>query len=353
MHKSVILFLYSVVLTISLCCCSEADDDKSTLQNESETALAHPEDQKKREFSSDALALRFMGERRIYIIDLTKSMEGFNGAENIFGKVKELFSEAINEINDTVTEIVIIPFTDKPLGVYRNNTNHKDEIIDYINNLESKRGDTNILEAWTEGLEYLDDSKINYMFLLTDGVHNYGEPIEQLYNTLNDWHKHVEGKYEFAFYVLLSSNAKEAEICRIVDESKQMWLVPSLNIMTDFIVGNINLSVNIRNTNHVSMHLKCTNPQIFNNGFKFRLSLPENNFYRIVDSDETIDENGNIKFTIEKLKPQMELPIEFKTKILIDYDKEKFPFVFFTPEEYNLNIINVGTRSMSVKKIKE
>lgn len=304
-------------------------------------------------FNDSAIAKKFMDERRIYLVDVTRSMEGFNGAENIFDLVKSQLTAAISGLTDTTTEIVLIPFTDQPLTPFVRNLTQKEEILQYINDLTPKRGDTNILGAWNLGLNYLDDSKINYMFMLTDGVHNSGAPIEDLYQALNNWHEVSAGKYEFAFYVLLTPKATEKEICRIVESSQQMWLVPTLNIMTDFIVGKMNLSVNIRNTNKVVLQLTCTNPKIFNDGFKFKISIPENEFYKIVDATEVMDSNGNISFTIEKLKPQMELPISYKTKLLVDYDKEKFPFVFFTPESYNLNIVNLGTRTMTIKKIKK
>lgn len=294
-----------------------------------------------------------MDERRIYLVDLTRSMEGYNGSEDIFDKVKEQLNRAISIMEDTTSEIVIVPFTDKPHELYIDKIANKQSILDYIANLKTRPGDTNILDAWRKGASVLDSTKINYMFMLTDGVHNTGEPIDSLYSTLGNWHSKTQGKYQFAFYVLLSPSAKEQEICRIVDSSKQMWLVPSMNIQTDFIVGNMNQSVNIIDNNKIKMHLTCTNPEIFNQGFRFKISLPNNEYYQIVNASETIDKNGNVLFEIKKLKTQENLPISYRTKILIEYDRIKFPFVFFTPEEYNLNIVNVGTRIMNIKQLEK
>ena len=303
-------------------------------------------------FSDKAKASKLMDERRIYLIDLTRSMRGFNGSEDIFDNVKQQLSEAISELNDTTSEIFLIPFTNKPLDVFHEKIANKSVILEYIEGLDTKHGDTNILDAWKNGEEFLDSTKINYLFMLTDGVHNTGEPIDSLYKELMDWYLRVEGKYEFAFYVLLSPNAREKEICSIVESSKQMWLVPSMNIHTDFIIGKMNLSVNIIDNNNVRLHLSCTNPEIFNNGFKFQIAFPENKYYRIKNETNVLDSNGDISFEIEKLQPQKDLPISYHTKIQISYDREKYPFVFFTPEEYNLNLVNLGTRIMSVKKLK-
>lgn len=302
-------------------------------------------------FSTNAKAFKLMDERRIYLVDLTRSMEGFNGAENIFDAVKNQLRTAVMAVNDTSTEIIIVPFTNKVMDLFLCKISQKDSVLNYISNLTTITGDTNILDAWKKGEELLNPDKINYMFMLTDGVHNCGEPIDSLYKSLDNWHKLTQGKYQFAFYVLLSEDAKEQEICRIAESSKQMWLVPSMNIHTDFIIGNMNLSVNIINTNKVKMHLTCTNPEIFNQGFRFKISIPENDYYRIVNASDAIDSNGDVIFEIQKLKPQKDLPVSYQTKINVNYDKQKFPFVFFTPQEYNLNIANVGTRIMTIKKL--
>lgn len=304
-------------------------------------------------YSTKALASKIMDEKRIYLIDLTRSMRGFNGEKDIFDSVKHELGAAISEITDTTTEIVLIPFTDRPLDIYTNTIRNKENILKYISNLDTRHGDTNILEAWNKGVEQLDSTCINYMFMLTDGVHNCGVPIEDLYRTLNEWHIKSVGKYEFAFYVLLSPAAKEQEICRIVENSRQMWLVPSMDIHTTFIIGKMNVDVNIKDKDTVMIHLTCTNPEIFNDGFKFHLSIPENKYYRIKNASDVIDHDGNVTFEIEKLKAQKELPVMYQTKIHMDYDREKFPLVFMTPEEYNFNIVNVGTRIMTIKRIKK
>lgn len=362
MNKSI--FFYSI-LCLLCCSCDKVDNATSWISDTFSSAIdnynGEGEDSETSgmvkvkntgiQYSKNAKASKLMDERRIYLVDLTRSMEGFNGNVDIFDKLKDQLNSTINTMNDTSSEIIIVPFTDRPHEVYSGKIALKDSIHNYISHLQTKSGDTNILEAWNKGISLLDSTKINYMFMLTDGVHNYGEPIDSLYRKLESWHTKTSGKYQFAFYVLLSEKAREQEICRIVDSSKQMWLVPSMNINTDFILGSMNLSVNIIKTGKSRLHLTCTNPDIFNHGFKFKISLPENEYYKIINASETINKDGEVLFEIQKLKPQKDLPVSYKTNIKIDYDKQKFPFVFFTPEEYNLNIVNVGTRIMNIKKL--
>ena len=352
----VLVFLFCSIGILS--CSSEEDKSESQELINSEikkvnTKKETPSKKKNIKYSQKASAMKFIDEKRIYLIDLTRSMEGFNGSENIFGIVKKQVKDAIQSITDTTTEIVLIPFTDRPLGQIHKRISDKEELLKYVDGLSPKKGDTNILAAWKQGVQQLDSTKVNYMFMLTDGIHNTGEPIDSLYESLQEWHSLTKDKYQFAFYVLLSQNAREQGICEIVEESKQMWLVPSLNINTDFILGKMNLNVNIINNNKVKIHLTCTNPEIFNEGFNFNISIPKNEYYRITNASQVLDSDGFLSFEVEKLKPQNQLPISYNTVLKVDYDKEKYPLIFFTPAEYDLTIDNVGTRTMYFKQVEK
>ena len=78
--------------------------------------------------------------------------------------------------------------------------------------------------------------------------------------------------------------------------------------------------------------------------------MSDNEYYRIINPANKIDKDGMYSFEIQRLKPQKDLPVTFNTTLKVSYDKDKYPMVFFTPEEYNLNIVNVGTRVMYIKK---
>lgn len=348
-----ILCMISLILTKCEDTIEKVGSRFSTESSNPSPSKAKRQQNSKIKYSDNAKVSKFIDERRIYLIDLTRSMEGFNGSEDIFENVKDQLRQTITAINDTSTEIFLVPFTDQVKGQFNTSIANKDSILNYIDGLKTMKGDTNILDAWKKGVELLDSTKINYMFMLTDGIHNAGEPSDSLYNELREWHLHTAGKYQFAFYVLLSEAANEQEVCRIVENSKQMWLVPSMSLQADFIVGNMNQSVNIINSNKVKMHLACTNPEIFNQGFKFNISIPKNEYYEIINAVKVLDADGNLQFEIKKLKPQKDLPISYKTQINISYNQAKYPFIFFTPEEYNLNIVNVGTRQMIIKNLKK
>jgi len=127
-------------------------------------------------FCSKAVAQPPLQEKRIYLVDVTASMEGKGAVEtpDIFHTVKKSLSETIQQIRDTTTEIEIIPFSNKVYKGIHGKVADKDSLIRCVNELAIKNGDTNIADAWSYGLTRLDTTKINYFFVLTDGLHNCG-----------------------------------------------------------------------------------------------------------------------------------------------------------------------------------
>ena len=55
---------------------------------------------------------QLMNERRVYYLDITGSMAGYNGSPNIWNSVVSNLEKAIDSIEDDDTEIVIKTFTD-------------------------------------------------------------------------------------------------------------------------------------------------------------------------------------------------------------------------------------------------
>lgn len=291
-------------------------------------------------------------EKRIYLVDVTASMSG-KGVVNtpdIFNNVKEGLINAIESIDDPNTEIVIIPFTDTPHAMIKGTMRDKEGILNSIQDLSIKRGDTNIADAWNYGLQEIDSTRINYIFMLTDGLHNCGPEKEILYERLRDWADFANTKYYFAFYVMLTPNAKEQEICDIVDQTDQMWLIESMNVNASFINCSLNIQANIRKHKTVKLQFTTNNPDIFEKGIDFKFRLDDNSYYEISNLRSYFGQGGYVLFDIIELKPLIEIPLEVQLGLHIAYDKGKYPMVFFTPEDINFNIINKGIREMTIKE---
>ena len=132
--------------------------------------------------SQVTLAQNFMQERRIYILDVTASMEGKGVVEtpDIFDQVKKELRDAVESIDNPNTEVVVVPFTDVPHELIRGMISERDSLLEDIRNLSIKKGDTNLADAWSRGVQEIDSTRINYIFLLTDGLHNCGPEKEVL-----------------------------------------------------------------------------------------------------------------------------------------------------------------------------
>lgn len=291
----------------------------------------------------------FLSEKRIYLLDVTASMEG-NGAvatPNIFEDVKIKLADAISDLEQANTEIVVIPFTNTTFEPICGNISEKDSITHCVEQIKIQRGDTDIATAFQKGIEELDSTKVNYLFLLTDGLHNCGVEKDSLYQLLSSWNDVSRGKYMFAFYVMLTPNAKELELIQVVENTNQMWPIESMDVNVSFLLSNMNISANINNNKVVKIPLVSNNNKIFNNNIECQLKMNENPYYKI--KNYKIDfPNRNIEFEVEELLPKIHIPIEMNLTISYEYDKEKYPLVFFTPEVINFNIVNKGVRTMKI-----
>lgn len=293
----------------------------------------------------------FKNEKRIYLLDVTASMVGKGVIEtpDIFNEVKSKLSQTILNIRSPHTEVVIIPFTNTPFEPIKGTLDKKDSIATEINKIEVRKGDTNIAGAWQRGVEELDSTKVNYMFLLTDGLHNCGVEKDSLYSELASWTDISKGQYMFAFYVMLTPNAKELEIARIVEQTNQMWLIESMDVNVSFINSSLNISANVNQNHSVRLRFISNNEEIFKDGLDFNISLGNNPYYKIKKCDINFPKQY-LDFELEELLPKLEIPTEIDVPITIKYDKEKNPLTFFTPEVINFHIINKGIRTLNIRE---
>lgn len=299
-----------------------------------------------------ALAQNFMQERRIYIVDVTASMEGKGIVEtpDIFNQVKEELCNALESIDNPNTEIMIIPFTDVPHKPIIGMIDKRDSLQNAIRMLTIKKGDTNIADAWSNGVQKLDSTRVNYIFLLTDGLHNCGPGKEILYERLKAWEQISQDKYYFAFYVMLTQNAKEQEICQIIDSASQIWLIESMDVNVTFVTSNLNIQANVNNEKTVKLTFNVSNKDLSRDEMDFTIEMEKNPYYDLTNFRSYIDQ-GYVLFDIVELMPLMDLPIETLLKLYIRYDKKKYYMTFFTPEVINFKVLNKGIREMTITEI--
>lgn len=94
-------------------------------------------------------------------------------------------------------------------------------------------GNTDLVKAWKTGLLQLDSSKVNYLFLITDGLHNRGATKEQLVDILSKWPKVSEEYDAEAYFVVVDPSYRSSYICSIFDSCDRMHIVESMNVFRE------------------------------------------------------------------------------------------------------------------------
>lgn len=296
-------------------------------------------------------AQSYLKEKRIYLLDVTASMVGKGVVEtpNIFNDVKEQLKNTLDNVESTHTEIVVVPFTDVVHNPINGFISQKDSLANEISKINIQRGDTNIEDAWRYGVSLLDSTKVNYLFLLTDGLHNCGVEKDSLYSTLSQWQSIAKDKYMFAFYVMLTPNAKEMEIMDVIDSTDKLWPIESMNVNVSFISSSLALRSNINNNKVLRIYFTSQNISVFDSGLQLEVLLEENPYYRLKEYSSDISLKY-IDIEIEELVPRIDIPIEVNLKLHMKYNRDSYPLIFLTPESIDLNIVNRGIRSMKIRE---
>ena len=146
----------------------------------------------------------------IYVFDCTKSMI-FNNI--LDSSLDYLHADIVERKNGDVT---IVLFQGQPLEVYQFDaadfTEKKwDEIDKTIRSHAANVTYTNICSSWDKALGYVDDSRYNYIYLMTDGEDNIkGQGTPAVCKRIAEWC----GKYRdsHAYFVELFKEAHKPEI---------------------------------------------------------------------------------------------------------------------------------------------
>lgn len=145
----------------------------------------------------------------IYLLDCTQSMQGYNGAKDIWQPTKQYLRKQIESLSPEMS-VHVIPFqntTYENISFERKNfvwTQMEEALEQYIRKVTG----TNICSAWRKGLTFIDEKKDNYFIILTDGEDNI-EGTESLCKLISQWCNY---EHCYAFYVMLSKEAQKQEL---------------------------------------------------------------------------------------------------------------------------------------------
>ena len=295
--------------------------------------------------------------KRIYLVDVTKSMIGEGringkfGTDAIFDKLKNDLASTLDSICDD-DEIVIIPFTNKTFEKITGCGSNKHELADKVRMMTTKPGDTNIDEAWLAGIRELDTikrndtTKINLLFLMTDGIHNCGPNINELYKHLETWD---DSKNNLAFYFMLTKNAESNKIDSIAQTKTTMETIHSSDIKINILQLYTSYKVNIEGKNSLNARLPLLGGSSCPVELKHvKMSLGNNTDYSI--SEYRIFTN-EVTLTLSANKAKNMLPISQPNFVSFSWDDNisgNNSKTYVIPKVINLQIDNLGTRTMKI-----
>ena len=181
-------------------------------------------------------------ERRVYYLDCSYSMVKPN---KLWGVVCDNLIDAILNVNDEKTELMVIPFAKDCSPFNNNKLSPISAMADESGKAKLVNAIENFPEPQSSTMTYLRDplcdfyahrvapSKVTYMFLMTDGQ-DEENPKSLFQNELRRWGDLYGDKYVYGFYVMLDKQAKNTVVEGIIDSQPHLWKVETADV-------NINL----------------------------------------------------------------------------------------------------------------
>lgn len=217
-------------------------------------------------------------ERRVYYLDVTGSM----AEHKIWSPVKENLKRAIDNISDPDTEIIVIPFTDSQHGLGRvwagkATRADKDRIKGEIDNVGYERScSTNLGLPLNDFLnKRMDPSKVNYMFLMTDGIPE--QEKNKFLSDIDSWGNRALGN-AYGFYVKLHNDARHPMVSQKIKRQNvnRLWEVGDASIDINLIRAKDFPVFNPRNEHSVSIPFSGKfDPK------NMKVNLDENPYYKL------------------------------------------------------------------------
>ena len=299
----------------------------------------------------------------IYLFDCTESMKGGKGEPNIWETTKQYLKDDLSNLPDDAN-VFIVPFQDNAHTTIQSIANRvnwssiESKVEHYI---KATHSGTNIVAAWDVGMQYLDSHKYNYFFILTDGNDTkYG--IEELCKRIREWCKRNDSSH--VFYVMLTNNARNAQIEEAARSCKNVTVIPpgehytpkpivkltpnNITINSDELTETheVNITSNGEFNANISTKDKIFKPELEKGKFekgkakiKFNLSsheLPSEDSYNFkceISSDELTIVNPEISITIINL-PEKTLDLSSKNEEEIYLGRAKYyPAFLFVPKK--------------------
>lgn len=192
---------------------------------------------------------QILKEKRVYYLDCSFSMV----TNKIWDKVCDNLKNAIDNVNDETTELVVITFAlghDGGIKIFNAMATEsgKQSLKNQISSVVPSKSSMTYHYVPLQDFyaNRVNPSKVTYMFLMTDGQDEYNDK-NRFSSMLKQWQIKYGGKNVYGFYVMLHKSALNANIDNICDSQKHLWKVETADININLIRLQNNAVFNARN----------------------------------------------------------------------------------------------------------
>jgi hypothetical protein len=317
----------------------------------------------------------FKGEKRIYLLDITGSMFGEGKSENIFDQVKASLIDAINAIDNPTTDVTVITFgkSVKDKWSAKASTNGKNDLISKINNIGTSytgkdiQQATNIAAALEGAYKEININRINYLFLYTDGGHNfyndqYNSDLQCVRNIVDIICEKNNGIDDvYPFYIMLTEKANSQELrdalscITIVNNATPEIVIvrpekrrSSINLLENNLTADIRF---VSNKNSSLSKDVIITAQIEANSF-FTIDKTK---YQLSSKLGTIKIQLIPMYDLNNIQSDLAFQSELELSFDIDYNGKVDPYksVEMRPNSIIIDVINIREKTVSISIIEE
>lgn len=301
----------------------------------------------------------FKNERRIYLWDVTQSMKGFQGkTPAIYDDVVAALEKDINSIKDEQTDIWVLPFQTDTIETWHVQATSigKKDVIRKIRGFEDGSiTNTNIAVPMKKVMDSLiSPDRRNVLILLTDGIQNV-KSNPTLIELIQQWCSFAEKNDAYAFYVMLTQYAQDAELIKAIDETCRMSKVDGVVFNFVELLPQYSCKYNIKDDlgKKLSLQIDCKKQVTIPNNLKIHCYCDANSY---IEVDQTTQiKNGRLNLSI---RPKLDyetlksiLPQDYNEEIGIHFEIEepdKYPLVQLLNNECTLELINKPEKTLKV-----
>lgn len=288
------------------------------------------------------------------LLPKTKGLKDLSGAElPTFSQGNGMFTELQKAVIDCIeyveedpsSQITIVTFHDIIRDTYscKASEEGKKDLVSFVKNYKYQGHKyTNIVDPIKRFYNLLNNDKINYMFLFTDGDNDQPNTKPHFIPTLDLWTNKTKGHNAFGFYVLVHPDADKPEIRGSIESQENFWIVPDAKVRIKICSLPSSIKYNVRDEKGpktISMSGKY-------DGADGEIRLVANDTYYDVFCSDLAINNGKLNVEI-KQKSGVTPPVNHTIIITPEVSKAD-NYTFVGPKQIRLEVSNLPERSLNL-----